>query len=563
MVASLLARIAGGRAGAGLFTEAGSLVRKSSSFIDKIFPGNSRDKIRHQPIVVPSESKFFPRQLESSSNSFNNDRSEKYLENILLTLKSIDKVSKTNLTISTKMLELQTEANKLEKERKSEQPKPQQTNQQPSEEKESILNQIPMEVLGIGGLMAISSIAGLVSHIAPKPKNRYQRKEKMISTDQTANLKGYATGGKIKGNPDLETDNILARVEEGEFITKRSAVPQNQTLLEEMNSGGFNILKQREKEAVITGKIIGDKLTKTFEDIFRKQRVDSGMFFSDMLNKLKEKLSFATSGDKEKPKTSQFGRFAANTLMSFMGKSNNKDNALSNLIAKVESAGDPNVYRKDGQAVRGANLQNMTIDEMLKLEGSVYGKYQGQKQWILTQAKEMGIDTSKTKFTEDIQDKMANNEIMRMKTVQAAMKDPSEQNIRAAMTEISSVWRGLPDPRTGATYGDQYAKFNKAGVGVDEYRNAFMQFLQPQNKSPLDNLMSGMKTAGQFLEQNMLTRERAGRTPPPAAVQPVVVAGGGAPPKPSYRNVGGPIPNINGPRVLEAISQFGSVFTVR
>lgn len=334
-----------------------------------------------------------------------------------------------------------------------------------------------------------------------------------------------ASGGLILGPGGPREDKILARLagggrvnlSNGEYVINAESTRANLSLLQKINSNPFSMAAQEEKKAIKQGAIIGNIVAETLENTFKKQNL-FGKEDRKQIVYVTQKPPSPAPNTKTSGGTS-VGDMFSSMLSSVTGSNNN----LTDLIARSESRGDPNVYRKRGQAVEGQDLQNLTVDDVIALGGTAYGKYQFTPETLMMLSRDLKLDTSKVKFTEALQDKLANHQIMKIKSVQAAIRDPSEKNINAAMTDISFVWRGLPDPRSGMTFQDQYAKFNKSNVPVSEFRDEFMAFLQNKKASPLQNIMATLKKTGQFLEQTALSKEIAANKQMQGTAVPTVV----------------------------------------
>jgi hypothetical protein len=553
----------------GIFGNISNAAKKITSFASNFLGSklSSSQKNRVGGGLIIDESNNI--RLKTPSNIspdsiFNNNRNEKQLEDILSVLRSIERFSRANLKISTRMLDSQIARDQADKETRAEQSKKntedkgQQTKQtdQKQEQKEkglieTLLN-LPGEIVGgvaLAGLGLFSSIANAFAPNQKKSKDVSQKSpEKLFNAPI---IKQYASGGKITGNPDSKIDNILARVDEGEFVVKKSAVGANQTLLQDMNNGGFNIIKQREKEATNTAEIIGEKLTETFEDFFRDQRFDNSLFFSNISKQFfKNQPQPAQS-----PKSSQFGQFAAGTLMSSMGGGRSKSAGnIADFKASFVKPHSPKILK---DIVNTVNKESQ-YDDLFKKYGKEYGI--PWKELKLRAVTESGLRPD----AYNAEGNAAGLMQFIPKTAQDYGLDPSdrtdpEKSIAAGarlMADLRKKANGDMSKVDMMYYGGESGK--GWGPNTNQYAANMTAARNMINSSLLDNLLSGVKTTGQFLQQNMLKTEKAGRNRGPAAAQPVVIAGGGASPKTSYRNAGVTIPDINGPRLLMAVSQFFS-----
>lgn len=478
----------------------------------------------------------------------------------LALLGSIDNTLKANLRVSTAQVQLEASRNAAERERLAE------TSRQnvpgmggARETAKDVAEQTGYNI----GQFILQAVAALGFG------NAGQTTQQNAGTQKSFNPGTYkeepqkkASGGLILGPGGPREDLVSARLagggrvnlSNGEYVINAESTRANLSLLQKINSNPFSMAAQEEKKAIKQGAIIGNIVAETLEKTFKKQNL-FGKEDRKQIVYVTQKSPSPTLDTKTSGGTS-VGDMFSSMLSSMTGRDNN----LTDLIAKSESRGDPNIYRKGGQAVAGQDLQKLTIDEVIALGGTAYGKYQFTPETLMMLSRDLKLDTAKIKFTEAVQDKLANHQIMKIKSVQAAIRDPSEKNINAAMTDISFVWRGLPDPRSGTTYQDQYAKFNKSNVPIGEFRDEFMAFLQNKKASPLQNIMATLKRTGQFLEQTALSKEMAANKQMQAAATPTVVVNNQG----GQRQSSSPMTAIldtTGPRLPLLASQFTPIST--
>jgi muramidase (phage lysozyme) len=135
---------------------------------------------------------------------------------------------------------------------------------------------------------------------------------------------------------------------------------------------------------------------------------------------------------------------------------------IRELIAGVESGGDYN------KLVGGktANLTGMTLAEVYKFQdqmlhsgfvSSAIGKYQFIKSTLAGLATELGLGPD-TKFTADVQDKLANQLIKKQGFDAAASGKMSKQDF---LHRLATQWAGLPGSPAGGLYD---GATNKAGI---------------------------------------------------------------------------------------------------
>ena len=469
-------------------------------------------------------------------------------------LSSIDRTLKIGLNVSKAQLDLEASRNASERERMAESKLPGLGGN--NEKLQDIAEEAGFNVgkslldLAIGNFGQLLRLGGSEKYYKDLPadepgeegRKEGKRGRAILGVGEAS---GMASGGLVVGRGGPREDKNLTRLSNGEFVVNADSTRANLGMLTQINSNPFSVAAQKQKEnqqqAQIIGAVVGESIKRIFKD----------------MNVNQSKIAYLPPRSSETPKANPPGGARQDNIFSQIFKNNS--NSLVDLIGKVESNRDPNVFRRGGEAVERHDLQSMTIDEVAALGGTAYGKYQFIPETLKMLAKELKLDTSKVKFTEFVQDKLANHQLMKIKSVRTAMKDPSEQNISSAMTDISHVWRGLPDPRTGTTYQDKFAGGNKAGTSVGEFRKRFEEYLKDQRKSPLEDMMDILKKPGQMLDQIALMGEANKNKQTASTVAPVVInnqSGGQQQRMPAVMlPIDGPtLPNS----MVAAVSQFSS-----
>lgn len=432
-------------------------------------------------------------------------------------LSSIDRTLKIGLNVSKAQLDLEASRNASERERMTESKLPglggnNEKLQDMAEEAGFNVGKSVLDLI-IGNFGAMIRGAGskigseqYYKDLPDEPGPEGRRGRAILGAGEAT---GMASGGLVVGRGGPREDANLIPLSRGEFVVNEGSARANLSLLTQINSNPFSMAAKNEKENQQQAQIIGDVVGESIKRIFKDMNMNPN------------KIAYLPPRSSGTPKGNPSGETRQGNMFSQIFKNNS--NSLVDLIGKVESRGDPNVFRKGGEAVEGHDLQNMTIDEVLALGGTAYGKHQFIPETLRMLVKELKLDTSKVKFTETVQDKLANHQLVKIKSVQTAIKNPSEENIKSAMTDISYVWRGLPDPEHGLTYQDKFAGGNKAGTSVGEFRKRFEEYLKDQRKSPLEDIMDILKKPGQMLDQIALMGEANKNKQTASAAAPVII----------------------------------------
>ena len=142
--------------------------------------------------------------------------------------------------------------------------------------------------------------------------------------------------------------------------------------------------------------------------------------------------------------------------------------SISKFIAKAESGGRYTAYA--GDRGRGDQaITTMTLTQLRQKYGdynTAVGAYQFMPGTAIGLAKQLGMDPNKTVFTPEIQDKLNQYHLKTMGYEQFRSGKLSQAEFG---TRIAQQYRALPDPRTGRTYADQYARNNAATVSLSEF----------------------------------------------------------------------------------------------
>jgi hypothetical protein len=96
-------------------------------------------------------------------------------------------------------------------------------------------------------------------------------------------------------------------------------------------------------------------------------------------------------------------------------------------------------------------------------------------------AKQLKLDPNKTVFTPEVQDRLNQYHLKTMGYEQFKSGKLSQVEFG---TRISQQYRALPDPRTGRTYADQYAKDNAAQIPLSEFNTALKESKEQKSTSP-------------------------------------------------------------------------------
>ena len=159
---------------------------------------------------------------------------------------------------------------------------------------------------------------------------------------------------------------------------------------------------------------------------------------------------------------------------------------ISKTIAKAETGGRYDAYAGDG-GKGDPNLTTMTLAQIRRKYGdynTAVGAYQFMPGTAIGLAKQMGADPNRTVFTPEFQDKLNQ---FHLKTLGYDAFKSGKISEREFGTRIAQQYRALPDPRTGRTYADQYAKSNRATISLEEF-NAALRSEKTQTVAPVSQL---------------------------------------------------------------------------
>jgi hypothetical protein len=170
--------------------------------------------------------------------------------------------------------------------------------------------------------------------------------------------------------------------------------------------------------------------------------------------------------------------------------------SISKFIAKAESGGRYTAYA--GDRGRGDQaITTMTLTQLRQKYGdynTAVGAYQFMPGTAIGLAKQLGMDPNKTVFTPEVQDKLNQ---YHLKTMGYEQFKSGKLPQREFGTRIAQQYRALPDPRTGRTYADQYAKGNAATVSLTEFNTVLTgsknQTQIPQAPPPPPSSVKGGK----------------------------------------------------------------------
>ena len=170
--------------------------------------------------------------------------------------------------------------------------------------------------------------------------------------------------------------------------------------------------------------------------------------------------------------------------------------SISKFIAKAESGGRYTAYA--GDRGRGDQaITTMTLTQLRQKYGdynTAVGAYQFMPGTAIGLAKQLGMDPNKTVFTPEVQDKLNQ---YHLKTMGYEQFKSGKLSQREFGTRIAQQYRALPDPRTGRTYADQYAKGNAATVSLTEFNTVLTgsknQTQIPQAPPPPPSSVKGGK----------------------------------------------------------------------
>ena len=155
---------------------------------------------------------------------------------------------------------------------------------------------------------------------------------------------------------------------------------------------------------------------------------------------------------------------------------------ISKFIAKAETGGRYDAYAGDG-GKGDPNIPKMTLSQLRNKYGdynTAVGAYQFMPGTAIGLAKQMGVDPNKAVFTPEFQDRLNQFHLKQMGYDKFKSGQITQQQFGTA---IAQQYRALPDPRTGKTYADQYAKGNRATVTLSEF-NAILKQAKAQQATP-------------------------------------------------------------------------------
>ena len=207
-----------------------------------------------------------------------------------------------------------------------------------------------------------------------------------------------------------------------------------------------------------------------------------GIAGSFLLEDAGEALGDAMAGKfNEETDGKKIGKDAADEMKKRLGSSgaglssnigiiqSSKDaSSLKDLIGRIESGNNPDVFRKGGRAVYGVEVSKLSIDQVMQNQKTsgwdAVGKFQfipSTLKMLSDEMKKMGMITGKEKFDEGMQDKFFQYQISKMSNVQKFLGGDQSAK-QAAMIDLSKIWAALPDPRTGKSFYEGDRSGNKA-----------------------------------------------------------------------------------------------------
>jgi hypothetical protein len=155
---------------------------------------------------------------------------------------------------------------------------------------------------------------------------------------------------------------------------------------------------------------------------------------------------------------------------------------ISKTIAKAETGGRYTAYAGDG-GKGNQEITTMTLSQLRQKYGNyntAVGAYQFMPGTAIGLAKQMGMDPNKTVFTPEVQDRLNQYHLKTMGYEQFKSGKLSQVEFG---TRIAQQYRALPDPRTGRTYADQYAKNNAAQISLSEFNTALKESKEQKSTS--------------------------------------------------------------------------------
>ena len=146
--------------------------------------------------------------------------------------------------------------------------------------------------------------------------------------------------------------------------------------------------------------------------------------------------------------------------------------AISKFIAKAETGGRYDAYSGDG-GKGDPNIPKMTLTQLKqKYPGTAVGAHQFMPDTAIGLAKQMKLDPNKVVFSPQFQDQLNQYHLRQMGYDKFMSGKITQQQFGTA---IAQQYRALPDPRTGKTYADKYAKDNRATVTLSEFNAVLKQ----------------------------------------------------------------------------------------
>jgi murein DD-endopeptidase MepM/ murein hydrolase activator NlpD len=144
---------------------------------------------------------------------------------------------------------------------------------------------------------------------------------------------------------------------------------------------------------------------------------------------------------------------------------------ISSIISKAETGGRYTAYAGD-RGKGDPSITRMTLSQIRQKYGdwnTAVGAYQFMPGTAIGLTKQMGLDPNKTVFTSEFQDRLNQFHLKQMgyEDFRSGKISQTEYGRR-----IAQQYRALPDPRTGATYADQYSRYNRATVSLNEFNAA-------------------------------------------------------------------------------------------
>jgi hypothetical protein len=156
---------------------------------------------------------------------------------------------------------------------------------------------------------------------------------------------------------------------------------------------------------------------------------------------------------------------------------------ISKTIAKAETGGRYTAYAGDG-GKGNQEITKMTLTQLRQKYGdynTAVGAYQFMPGTAIGLAKQLKLDPNKTVFTPEVQDRLNQYHLKTMGYEQFKSGKLSQAEFG---TRIAQQYRALPDPRTGRTYADQYAKDNAAQIPLSEFNTALKESKEQKSTSP-------------------------------------------------------------------------------